>query len=332
MKKQLLALFLVFALVLGGCANTNTETTEAQGAQTEAVTTETAETEATPEASSEAETEAAQETSYPITVTDGMGQEVTLEQAPEKIVALAPNVTEVLFALGLGDKIVAASEFSDYPEEAARIETIGGAMGFDVERIAELDPDLIITNGMVDDIAPLKDNGVVVASYYPQTIEEVINQILQIGEITGTSAKAQEITNEMQARVAAVQQSVEGLEAPTVFYEVWGDPLMTAGKGSFINEMITLAGGTDVAGDAEPYSNYSVEQLVEKNPQIYLINDKDPNVSPEIVAARPGYEGLDAVKNNQVLTINPDLVTRPGPRIVEGLEQVADLIQPERAK
>lgn len=316
MNKKWTALVLALLLLLSACAQTaETPVTQADTA-TEAQTEETA-----------------GQTQYPLEITDGLGNSVRLDKEPEKIVSLAPNVTEILFALGLGDKIAGTSEFSDYPAEAAEIETVGGAMGFDMERITALEPDLVITNGVVEGLDTTAANAeFAAAGYYPQSMEEVQAQILQVGELTNRQTEAAAIVANMKERIEAVQESVKGLDAPTVFYEVWGDPLMVAGKGSFINEIITLAGGVDVAGDAEPYSNYDVEQLVEKNPDIYLINDGDPNVSAELLKARPGYEGLDALNNDRVLSVNADWISRPGPRLIDGLEAVADLLHPDRAK
>lgn len=316
-RKSILAVWLAAVLALTAC------TTQApvKPAATEATVTEA-------QAPS-----GANETAYPITVKDGLGNEVTLEKAPERIVSLAPNVTEVLFALGLGDKVVGTSEFSDFPQEAATIETVGGANGFDFERIAELTPDLVITNGMIQGLAePMAGAKIAVAGYYPQSMDQVIEQISQVAELTNTQAIGAEIVQDMKDRRAAVATSVSGLPQPTVFYEVWGDPLMVAGKGSFISEIIELAGGEDVAADSEPYSNYDIEQLVTKNPQIYLINDGDPNLNKDALAQRPGYADLDAIKNDKVLTVSADLISRPGPRLIEGLEQVADLLHPDRKK
>lgn len=270
-------------------------------------------------------------------MTDGLGQEVTLQKAPERIISLAPNVTEILFALGLGDKVVGTSEFSDYPAEAAKIETVGGAIsgtgGYDMERIAELAPDLIISNGAVEGLREtMKPADIAVAGYFPQSMASVMEQINQIAELTDTKNKGRAITADMKARSEAVSASVSGLSQPTVFYEVWGDPLMVAGQGSFISELIALAGGKDIAADCQPYSNYDVEQLIEKNPDIYLINDGDPNLTPKTLAQRSGYAGLKAVMEDRVLTISADLISRPGPRLIDGLEAVADLLHPDRAK
>ena len=308
MKKQWMALVLALLLLFAGCAPQTADPA------TEAETTDAQTTEATEVAEATEETEAAEGTQYPLEVTDGLGNTVTLSKEPETIVSLAPNVTEVLFALGLGDKIVGTSEFSDYPAEAAEIPTVGGAMGFDMEKITELAPDLIVTNGVVEGLADTATHAeIAVAGYYPQSMEQVQEQILQIGEIANKQVEAQAIVANMKERTEA-------------------DPLMVAGKGSFINEMIILAGGEDVAGEAEPYSNYDVEQLVAADPDIYLINDGDPNVSPEILAERPGYDGLSALENDRVLTINADLISRPGPRLIDGLEAVADLLHPDRVK
>lgn len=332
--KKMSALWLAIALLLAACSTQTIEKPETTEVVTEVTVTESAQTEpATESAAGDSSTAPADETAYPITVTDGLGQSVTLQKEPEKIVALAPNVTEVLFALGLGDKIVAASEFSDYPAEAASIETVGGASGFDMERIVELEPDLVITNGMVQGL-PEAMSGADIASagYYPQSLDQVIEQIRQIAELTNTKAQGEAIIKDMNARKDAVVASVQGLPQPTVFYEVWGDPLMVAGKGSFINEMITLVGAKDIAGDSEPYSNYDLEQLIANDPEIYLINDGDPSLTKETVAARPGYADLKAVKEGKVLSIHADLISRPGPRLIDGLEELADLLQPDRAK
>ncbi len=321
MRKQWLALLTALMLVFAAC-----------GQATDTPATEAGATENTEAAATETSAEAGQ-TQYPLEVTDGLGNTVTLEAEPEKIVSLAPNVTEILYALGLGDKIIGTSEFSDYPAEAAEIETVGGAAGFDMERITELDPDLIITNGVVDGLDETATNAqIAVAGYYPQSMEEVQNQILQVGVLTNRQTDAEGIVANMKERMEAVVASVEGLDRPTVFYEVWGDPLMVAGKGSFINEIITLAGGTDVAGDAEPYSNYDVEQLVAADPDIYMINDGDPSLNKDTLAARPGYEGLSALENDRVVTVNADHISRPGPRLIQGLEEVADLLHPDRVK
>lgn len=336
MRKSWIALLLALMLVLGACNQaTDTQTTDPiTGGETETLSdaADTERTEAAQTEDTEAQAPEADATVYPIEVQDGLGNTVRLETEPETIVSLAPNVTEILFALGLGDKIVGTSEFSDYPAEAADVEAVGGAMGFDLERITEMDPDLIITNGVVEGLDEAATNAeIAVAGYYPQNMEEVQNQILQVGELANRQVEAQGIVANMKERTEAVVASVEGLDKPTVFYEVWGDPLMVAGSGSFINEIITLAGGEDVAGDAEPYSNYDVEQLVAADPDIYLINDGDPNVSQEILAGRPGYESLSALQNDRVLTVNADLISRPGPRLIDGLEAVADLLHPDRA-
>ena len=196
-----------------------------------------------------------------------------------------------------------------------------------MERIAELQPDLIVTNGAVEGLREtMKSADIAVAGYFPQSMDSVMDQITQIAELTNTQETGRAIVADMKARREAVAASVAGLAQPTVFYEVWGDPLMVAGKGSFINEMIAIAGGKDIAGDSQLYSTYDVEQLIEQNPDIYLINDGDPTLTPETLAQRPGYADLKAVTGKQVLTINADLISRPGPRLIDGLEALADLL------
>lgn len=328
MKKTFLALLVSALMTFAACTPQTTGTGSATAANKTATTAAATQGEVKP---------GEVETTYPIQVTDGLGQAVTLQKEPERIISLAPNVTEILFALGLGDKVVGTSEFSDYPAEAAKIETLGGAIsgtgGYDMERIAELEPDLIVTNGAVEGLREsMKSADIAVAGYFPQSMDKVMDQIVQIAELTNTQETGSAIVADMKARRAAVAASVAGLAQPTVFYEVWGDPLMVAGKGSFINEMIAIAGGIDIAGDSQLYSTYDVEQLIEQNPEIYLINDGDPALTPQTLAQRPGYGELKAVTENRVLTINADLISRPGPRLIDGLEALADLLHPDRKK
>lgn len=325
--KQRLALLLALALALSACGPGAKDKDSGEQKAPEV------QTEVQAGAEKESPFGPAEETAYPLTVTDGLGQTVTLDEEPDRIVSMAPNVTEILFALGLEDAIVGVSEFSDYPEAALEIESIGGANGYDLEKIAGLEPDLVITNaqveGLAETMAPLE---IAVAGYYPQSYNETMDQILQIGVMTNRQEKALEVVTEMEARRAAVLKSVEGLEKPTVLYEIWGDPLMVAGKGSFISELITMAGGIDVAGEAPPYSNFSLEDLVAADPDIYIYGNVDPSLTAEVIGQRPGYGDLKAVQNDQVLAIDVDIISRPGPRLADGLEAVADLIQPDRVK
>lgn len=275
---------------------------------------------------------------YPKTVEDGFGNEVTLESAPEKIVSSAPNNTEILFELGLGDKIVGVSTADDYPKEALEKEQIATFEGLNLERVIELETDLVVNFGNMKENAPddfkrLEEAGIPVLSYTPESIDEVIETIEAIGEATGTEDRAKEITEDMLNKKDEIIEKVKDSEEKTVFYEVWNEPLQTVGPGSFIDEFISLSNGENIAADAEEaYPNYDLESLIEKDPQVYILSDGDPELTVEKIKERPGYSDLQAVKDDNVYMVDANLVSRAGPRIVEGLELIAKTIHPDLFK
>ncbi|MDD4751811.1 MAG: cobalamin-binding protein [Desulfitobacteriaceae bacterium] len=262
--------------------------------------------------------------------TDSSGREVMIEKAPENIISLSPATTEILFSLGLGEKIVGNTDYCDYPEEAKQVDKIGGFENPNLELIIEKEPDIVFTAaGLQEEITDkLEEVGIAVVCLDAETIEQVMDNIILTGTITGTDKKAGEIVRDMQERLDSVKAKVEGQPVPNVFFEVWDDPLMTAGKGSFIDSLITLAGGKNIASDLnEEFANYSLEQLLLADPEYYLLNNHAH--SPAEVKERNGYQEMSAIKNNRVYSIEDDLVTLPGPRIIEGLEEIAKLIHPE---
>lgn len=283
----------------------------------------------------EGEDDPVETSDFPKIIKDGFDNEVTLEEKPEKIVSLAPNNTEILFALGLDDRVVGVSTADNYPEEAGEKEKVGGYEGNNLERIIELETDLVVFYGNMATVAPddyksLQESGIAVLSYMPESIDETIDTIKSIGEATGSEEKAKQVTDQMTEKKDEIVEKVKDAEKKKVFYEIWHDPLQTAGPGSFMNEFINLANGENVAEDADmPYAAYDLETLVEKDPEIYIGPDDNPDATAEMIKERPGYEDLTAIKENQVYLVDGDLVSRAGPRIVEGLEIVAKTIHPE---
>lgn len=266
-----------------------------------------------------------------IEITDDFGKVITLEKPAEKIVSLAPSHTEILFAIGAGEKVVGVTTADDYPEEVKEIEKVGGFDGWNLEMIISLEPDLVLNYGpgSEEDNKRLEEAGIVVAGFMPETIDEVINTIEKIGILTGNNDKAKEVVEEMKSERDEIISKVKDLGTKRVFYEVYNDPLMTAGPGSFIDELITLAGGENIAKDADsPYPQYDVEKLIEKNPEVYLIPN-DSTTTLETLKERPGFENIDAIKNSQVYSLDANIVSRPGPRIIEGLKEIAKAIHPE---
>lgn len=275
------------------------------------------------------------ESKYPMEVEDGFGNKVTIQNKPWKIVSLAPSHTEILYTLGLGNKIVGVDNNSDYPEDTKDKEKVGDYLSVNVEKIIELGPDLVIQYGPGDENvnARIREAGIAILSYEPESIDEVINLMLELGTITDVVATAKMETIVMQSKLEYITNTVKDAEKTKVFYEVWNDPLMTAGPGTFLDELITLAGGENIAKDAqEGYPIYDIEQLIEKDPEVYLSAKDSEEKTVESIKNRGGFEGINAIKNDRVYLLEPNIISRPGPRIVDGLEIIAKSLHPELFK
>ncbi len=272
-----------------------------------------------------------------LSFTDGLGREVKLNGPAQRIVSLAPSNTEILFAIGAGSQVVGRDALSDYPEEAKSVADIG--MTFDAlntELIVSLKPDLVLTAEInpVEQIKQLEDLGLTV--YYlknPLTLEEMYVNLEIVAQLTDHEEEAATLIESLKARVAVVDEKIAPLSSrPSVFYELDAtDPAkpFTAGKGTFITQLIERAGGYNIAADIEGYPQLSLEQVVAADPAFIILGDARYGVSAETIAQRPGWENLTAVKNGNVLPFNDDLVSRPGPRLVDALEELAKLLRPE---
>lgn len=272
-----------------------------------------------------------------LSFTDGLGREVTLNRFPQRIVSLAPSNTEILFAIGAGDQVVGRDELSDFPEEAKAITDIGSTFdALNTELIVSLKPDLVLAAEIntPEQAKQLEDLGLTV--YYlknPTTLEEMYGNLELLAQMTGHEEEAATLVESLKARVAAVDEKIAPLSSRfSVFYELDAtDPSkpFTAGKGTFITQLIDRAGGYNIAGDLEGYPQLSLEQVVAADPAFIILGNARYGVTPESVAQRPGWENLSAVKNGQILPFNDDLVSRPGPRLVDALEELAKLLRPE---
>jgi iron complex transport system substrate-binding protein len=272
-----------------------------------------------------------------ITITDGLGREVQLASPAQRVVSLAPSNTEILFALGAGDKVVGRDEVSDYPAEALSLPTVGGWSGFSAEAIVALKPDLVLASEIntPELVAELEGLGLTV--YYlsnPKTLEDLYVNIETVATLTGRDAT--KLTDSLKARVTAVDEKIAPLSyRPSVFYEVDAtDPSKpyTAGPGTFIDLLIGRAGGQNVvslAGITDAYPQISLEQLVIAPPDFIVLGDSMWGTTPESVAARPGWDTLTAVTESRIFPFDDNLVSRPGPRLVDGLEALAKLLHPE---
>ncbi|RJP48810.1 MAG: cobalamin-binding protein [Anaerolineaceae bacterium] len=272
-----------------------------------------------------------------IVVTDGLGREVKLESAAQRVVSLAPSNTEILFALGAGDKVVGRDEVSDYPEAALALPTVGGWSGFSAEAIVALEPDLVLAAEINSPELVSELEGLGLTVYYlsnPKTLEDLYVNIEIIATLTGRDAT--KLTDSLKARVAAVDEKIAPLSyRPSVFYEVDAtDPSKpyTVGPGTFIDLLIQRAGGQNVvslAGVTDSYPQIGLEQLVLTPPEIILLGDALYGQSAETVAARQGWDSLTAVIDGKVFPFDDNLVSRPGPRLIDGLEALAMLLHPE---
>ena len=282
---------------------------------------------------------AATPASGPIQLTDSLSRTVTLAAPAKRVITLAPSNTEILYAIGMGSVLAGRDDYSNYPPEVTQVPSIGAeSPHVNAEAIVALHPDLVLAGGInsPDDVTQLAQLGLTVyATSNAGSLDDIYHDIQAVGALVGASDAANQLVATMQARVAAVKNKTTGLtQHPIVFYELDAtDPSKpwTPGPGSFIDQLISMAGGTN-AGDIakDQYAQLSLEQLVAENPDIIVLGSaKYGGQTPQLVAARPGWGGLKAVQNHQVYTFDDDLVSRPGPRVVDGLEQLAKLIHPE---
>ncbi len=278
-------------------------------------------------------------TAAPINLTDGLGRAVKLSQPAQHIVSLAPSNTEILFAIGAGSQVAGRDMFSDYPEAAKSLPDVGGSMGnYSLEQIAALKPDLVLAAEIntPEQVKALENLGLRV--YYlsnPKTLDDLYANLEIVAKLTGHESDAAKLVTSLKTRVAAVDAKIAPISArPTVFYEIdASDPAKpySAGPGTFVDLLITRAGGANfatLAGIKDAYPQVSLEQVVSANPTIILLGDALYGTTPESVAQRPGWDKIAAVQNKQVFAFDDNLVSRPGPRLVEGLEALAKLLHP----
>ena len=275
---------------------------------------------------------------YPLTLTDGLGRELTLAAAPARIVSLAPSNTEILFAVGAGDAVVGVTKYCTFPEAATKIEQIGGfsAKTISVEAIVALKPDVVFSGDESQQpvIDALEQAGIPVIALKAATFEDVYANIALAGRATGHPAEAEQVVAAMRERVAAVSAkaaSIPAAQRRSVFYEVFDEPLMTAGPGTFIGQMIELAGAVNVFADASAeYPEISAEEVVARQPEVIVGPQSHADkLTAEVIAARPGWNGLAAVRDNRIVIIDGDSVSRAGPRLAEALETLAASLYPD---
>lgn len=272
-----------------------------------------------------------------LAIVDDAGRSVTLDGPPKRIMTLTPGNTEILFALGAEDRIVAVDQWSDFPP-AAKAKPHVASFNPSLEQVVRFSPDLILsTHGGAEPLLPLERHGIRVMVFAPRTLDDIYRNILLIGRIVNAERRAEGLVLAMRQRVAAVVAKVRDAPRPKVFIEFDGsDPSrpFTAGPGSFIDILVQLAGGANVAARSRTaWPQFSLEELIRADPDLIILSDAlapmNPQ-TPELVARRLGWSHLRAVRRGTIFPIDSDLISRPGPRIVEGLELLAGLLHPDR--
>ena len=267
------------------------------------------------------------------TVTDMMGDEVALPESRERVISLSPAMTEVLFALGVGDRLVGVDSYSDYPPEAAGIPVAGDYSGPNAELILSLEASLVFASNKLqaDAIAQLSSFGIPTLAMEPTSYEGIYDCIELAARVMG--ADPTELIAEMRAREAAATAGAEKAGGKRVYYALsfgeYGD--WSAGPGTFVNDLIVLSGGVNVAQDAPyPWIMYTLEQIAADDPDVILVGAYgEPGAAIEELSRTPGYDGLRAVLEGNVFEVDGDAISRPGPRIVDALEAVAAILQAE---
>lgn len=289
----------------------------------------------------QATTTPAETAAGPLTFTDGLGRTVTLAAPAQKIVSLAPSTTEMLYAVGAGAQMIGRDSFSNYPEEATKLADIGGSNGaYSYDAIAALQPDLVVAAAIntEDQVKSLTDLGLTV--YYvgnPTSFEELYKSLEALGEMTGHVEEAINLTDSLNTRVQKVLDTVAAAETtPVVFYELDGsDPSKpwTSGPGTYMDMLISMAGGKNVGASlSSAWAQISVEELLTQNPDVILLGDAAYGTTVDQVKAREGWDKIKAVQTDAIYSFNDDLVSRAGPRLVQGLEELAKTIHPELYK
>ena len=262
-------------------------------------------------------------------ITDDRDAAVTVASPPRRIISLYGGLTEILRALGVADQVVACIQGD---ETVKGIPTVGTHLQPNVEMILALKPDLVVQGGVAKGmpaLTRLEAAQVPVAMFAPRDFAGLFSTITRLGALTGREEAASALTRSMEAKLADVAQRVANRPRPRVFFEVRELNLLAAGQGSLVNDIITRAGGENIVTSPQKLTLYSLEALIQANPEVYIIQKGPMNRSPEDIYARPYFQELKAVKTHRVLLVDENLYSRPGPRSAEAVEELARFLHPE---
>lgn len=273
----------------------------------------------------------------PLEITDQLGRAVKFEKVPERIISIAPSNTEILYALGLEDRVMAVTKYCDYPPEAKEKPNIGGYTTPNIEEIIALSPDLILATSKHEEkiIPQLEQRGLTVFALAPETLDDILASIKLIGEVTGKEQEAADLLAEMQGRIEAMTDKTSNLsddERPRVFYLTWHDPLKTSGVGTLHQELIQKAGGNNIFSEVVGTQSVDLEVLVARIPQVMIAGigmGSGEDQTLQYLETESRLQSTEAWINGRIHGVDMDLTGRGGPRIVDGLEEFARCIHPE---
>jgi len=264
----------------------------------------------------------------PPKIVDDFGYEVTIIKKPERIISLSPANTEILFAIGAGDKVVGVTEYCDFPPEVKEIDKVGGYTTPNIEAIVAKNPDLVVAsygNGE-ENIKRLKELGITVLTLYPKSLQDILKDIKLVGEATGFDDEAKKLVENLQRRINLIEEENKKIpeeKRPRILWLMWYPELWTAGKGTFFDQLVKLAGGENVAFDLKGWKIISKETVLARDPQIILCSQMGTgDVLLKKIVEDPELSKIWAVKNGKVYEIDQNILERPGPRIVEALEKI----------
>ena len=275
----------------------------------------------------------------PSSYTDDIGRTVQIQGIPQRIISLSPSNTEIVYALGLQDKLVGVTSYDNYPPDAKNKLVVSGFSTIDLEKIITAKPDLVLADDIQkkDAIPALEKLGITVYTMSPNNTDMIFNDLKVLGHISGKTKEADNLVSNLKSRIKVVADKtakLTDLQKPRVLYVTWHDPIWTAGNGTMIQYLIDQAGGTNIASDLHGYATITMETAVQRNPQIIIVMSSmgAQNVSLDFIKSNDQFKSTDAVKNGRVYEIDADIFGRTTPRIVDGLETLAKLIHPELFK
>lgn len=270
-----------------------------------------------------------------ILVTDEAGRSIQLPQPVRRIVSLAPNLTETVFAVGAGDLVVGDTDFCNYPAEAMKKVRVGGPVNPSIERIVALHPDLVLATVAINRLATvqsLERLGVAVYVTDPRTVDDVLSSIQRVGALLNANDKAKALVATLRVRLNKLQQQLSGTEPLSVFFVTWVDPLISVGSDTFLFDALRLAGARSIIATSQDWPNVNLEEVIRQQPQYLIFSSDDPEQVRRQVAelrGRPAWLGLDALQRNHIIVLS-EAFSRPAPRLIDSIEQLARELHPDR--